>query len=234
MKRLALTTLLALAMVTFGAIDAQAHRVIDDDGSHTTYDNPIILNDFELSQVVYHTVTLSSNQLWFRFDAEEGQELYWEFGLPAIDSLSNYRPEMWVFGPGLPALDLKGASDITPPPGLGGFKIENYEELEFFFERFTSTNTWILNSDSREIEDDGTYYVMAHHPGGNTGKFWVALGAREEYGLEDILIYADTLNFVRNYHEDSTEPLSPLNILMLTLSYVFQGIFGNLLFLFLG
>ena len=222
MKRSVVSLVLLAMAMTFGGSNAYAHRVIDDDGSHTTAENAVVLEDFELSQVVYHEVTDSSNHLWFRFDATAGQTLYWEFGLPSIGRLLNYRPEMVVLGPGLPEISLP----FDAPEGLGGFVVENGAELEDFFERFTGTNTWILSSEERTIEQDGTYYVVVYHPDGTLGKFWVALGKREEFGLRDILGYAETLAFVRTYHEDSVEPLSSLNRGLLGLSILAQFLFA--------
>jgi hypothetical protein len=226
MKRYAANLVLMAVALTYCAANAHAHRVIEDDGSHTTAENAIILEDFELSQVVYHEVTDSSNHLWFRFEATEGQILYWEFGLPSISRLQNYRPEMVVLGPGLPDISLP----FDVPDGLGGLVVENGAQLEDFFERFTGTNTWILSNEEQRIEQAGTYYVVAYHPDDTPGKFWVALGKREEFGLADVLGYAETLFFVRNYHEDSVEPLSSLNRRLLRLSLRAQFFFA----LFIG
>ena len=221
-------TSLALAALMVGvcSMSAVAHRLIDDDGTHATPENAIVLEDFELSQVVYHEVTPTSIELWFSFAAQPGQTLYWEFGLPAMESLTDYRPVMAVLGPGLPAIELP----IDTPEGLGGFIVGGEDaELDFFFEQFTGTNSWILSSDEQTIAQAGTYYVVAFHPEDALGKFWVAIGKREEFNLNDVITYADTVAFVRDYHEDSAAPLSALNIGLLALSYAAQVLFGPIL-----
>jgi hypothetical protein len=125
--------------------------------------------------------------------------------------------------------------NLVYPPWIvsnGGFIIDTAEvELEFFFERFTATNTWILSSSEQSIEEAGTYFVVAYHPQGTPGKFWVALGKREEFGLADVLGYADTLAFVRNYHEDSAVAYSILNWGLLALSYLAQIVLGPFIFI---
>ena len=69
---------------------AVAHRLVPDEGTHTSPDTAIFLNDVDLSQVVYHEVTDQSNHLWIAFDAASGQNLYWQLGLPAIEGLEEY------------------------------------------------------------------------------------------------------------------------------------------------
>mgnify|MGYP001245913038 CR=1 FL=1 len=222
MRRYELALTCVWIAATLGARDACAHRLIQDDGTHTSPASAIALEDFELSQVVYHEVRENSNQLWFTFDAVAGQTLHWELGLPALERLDGYRPSLMILGPGLPEIE----APFEIPEGLGGLVVEVEAEPELFFEPFTGTSSWKLSSGDRSIAQDGTYYVVAYYPEGTPGKFWVALGKREEFGLRDVLGYADTIAFVREYHEDSAAPLSVLNWVLLAVSYLAKALTG--------
>ncbi|HUW60292.1 MAG TPA: hypothetical protein VMZ06_04725 [Candidatus Bathyarchaeia archaeon] len=206
--------------------DAAAHRLVPDDGTHTTAQTAIFLDDPGLSQVVYHTVTPQSNHLWIAFDAASGQNLYWQLGLPAIRGLENYRPTVVVLGPGLPDVELP----FPIPEGLGGIILDSTGlPAESFNEHFTGTRDWILHEEDRALTQPGRYYIVAYHPDGTPGKFWLAVGRREAFGLRDILDYADVLAFVRQYHEvqDQTLPILPNLLLLLSkLLRFFANMFG--------
>ena len=228
MKKYLAVFVMGVAMLL--APEAVAHRLVPDDGTHTTAESAISLDDMDLSQVVYHEVTAESNHLWVAFDAAAGQNLYWQLGLPAIEGLEDYRPTVVVLGPGLPAVDVP--FDI--PEGLGGVVVDTTGmSYEFFNEHFTGTQDWIVHEEDRTLTDAGRYYVVAYHPEGTPGKFWLAIGRREEFGLSDILSYGDVLAFVREYHEVQDERLPLLPSLLLVLSRVARflrdllgGIFG--------
>ena len=210
------------------APEAAAHRLVPDDGSHTSADTAIFLDDADLSQVVYHEVTVQSNHLWIGFDGKPGEDLYWQLGLPAIGGLEDYRPTVVVLGPGLPVVEVP----FGIPDGLGGIVIDTTGmPREFFSEHFTGTEDWIIHEEDRPLTEPGRYYVVAYHPDGTPGKFWLAIGRREEFGLPDILMYADVLAFVREYHEVQGEPLPLLPRMLLTLSYVARLLCNLLIFL---
>jgi hypothetical protein len=207
------------------APSAFAHRLIDDDGSHTSAENAIVIDDVDLSQVIYHEVTASSNHLWTTFTAQAGDNLYWQLGLPAIDGLEDYRPTLVILGPGLPPV----AVPFTVPDGLGGIVIDTESTpTTFFYERFTGTDTWIIDEEDRTLTQGGQYYVVAYHPDGTPGKFFLAIGRREEFGLTDILTYEDVMTFVREYHEVSDKPLPVIPWLLLLVSRIANAIQGLL------
>ena len=209
-------------------LEAAAHRLVPDDGSHTTAETAIFLEDAGLSQVVYHEVTPTSNALWIAFDATAGENLYWQLGLPAIKGLENYRPSVAVLGPGLPAADLP----FPVPDGLGGIVVNTAGMVpEVFEEHFTGTEDWIITQEDRTLTHSGRYYVVLYHPDGTPGKCWIAIGRREEFGLSDILSYVDVLAFVRQYHEVGDEPLPLLPSILLAFSQAMRVIFQSLSFL---
>ena len=48
----------------------------------------------DVSQVYYGVLDTERPQVWFRFDTEENQEIYFSVGVPAIERLKNYRPSL--------------------------------------------------------------------------------------------------------------------------------------------
>jgi len=147
---------------------AFAHRLVPDDGTHTTEDNAIFLDDPGLSQVVYHEVTTESNAIWIAFDAAAGDSLYWQLGIPAIAGLEDYRPTVALIGPGLPAITWPYAT----PEGMGGVILDTEGmDAERFDEHFTGTVDWIIHGEDRVLTQAGRYYLVGYHPDGTAGKF---------------------------------------------------------------
>ena len=71
----------------------------------------------------------------------------------------------------------------------------------------------------------GRYYLVAYDPAGQPGKLWVAVGRREEFGLNDILTLPEVLARVREFHEtEATRPGVPCLMAPMTMSLV--GLYG--------
>lgn len=194
--------LFVLAMVVVASLmpGAWAHRYLENDGTHTTAENALAVDDIGLSQVVYHTVTEESSQVWLRFEAAAGTEASIQLGVPHIERYAAYRPAFALLGPGLPRLD---APPVPVPEGYGGivYTTENVEKPEIFDEVFTGTKSWVFDWQTFTLPEDGEYYIVAFVPSGEPGKLWIAPGKRESFGLMDILTLPRVIYKVRTFHE---------------------------------
>ncbi len=213
---------LVLGTLSAGASSTWAHRPILSDGSARDAATALHVADPGLSQVVYHEVTRESPQLWLAFDLDAGQSLYFQLGVPVIERLADYRPALALIGPGLPVTDLP----LAVPEGLGAqqFAVDPAEIREFY-EPFSGTSSWILMTHTVPIATAGRYYLAAYDPAGQPGKLWVAVGRREEFGLNDILTLPEILARVREFHE--TEAVRPgVPCLMAPMAMSLVGLYG--------
>jgi len=186
------------------SVPAVAHQRIENDGTHVDAESALVVEDTGLSQVVYHEATVAAPRLWLTFSGVQGQDLYMQVGVPVIDRLADYRPDLVLLGPGLPGIDVP--FDI--PEGLGGNLYSTANATpEVFDEPFTGTSSWILLEETAVLPESGDYYLVAYEPETGAGKFWVSVGTREEFGLRDFLTYEDVVNDVRTFHEVADEPL---------------------------
>jgi len=190
-----------LICVSFSAF---AHKPASIGGTFPTAHEALKMTDIDVSQVVYSPLSESADQLWLTFEATAGTMLDVSLGLPVLDRLTDYRPNLSVLGPGLPALDLP----IDIPPGVGGVVFESAArgEPRQFHEHVTGTESWILIEDAVTLPETGTYYVVAFPPGDQVDKLWVAIGTREQFGLRDLLSFPSIIRDVRAFHEVSDEP----------------------------
>jgi len=191
-------TVIALAV---SAPSVRAHQPTMSDGTAVSADTAIEFDDIQLSRVVYHNVTEAASQLWLTFAISEPQSLRVSLGVPFIERLAEFRPAFGVFGPGMP--DLTVPLDV--PAGLGGalFATDDVVDPEVFHEPFSGTSSWILAEEDVELPEAGTYYIAAYVPSGDSGKLWLAPGAREEFSLRDIAELREILPDVRAFHEVS-------------------------------
>lgn len=195
------TSIVALVALSGGATPLWAHLPLFDDGTAVDAEHAMIIKDVDLSQVVYHEVREPVQPLWIAFDAVAGQQLYFNPGVPAIDSLRDYRPSFALVGPGLPAATLP--FDIPTGTGAEVYPTADITDPRFFHEPFSGTDSWILFERTVTLPESGRYYLVGYVPSGDPGKFWIAVGKREQFGPEAIASLPQDIAKVRAYHESS-------------------------------
>lgn len=198
MKQIA--SIIVAIMTLLAAPGAYAHRYIENDGSHTSAAKALPIGDIDLSQVVYHTVTDNTRQIWLSFEAESGVQAKIQLGVPFIERYVDYRPAFALLGPGLPPVE---ALPFTVPEGYGGvvYTTDAVASPVVFNEEFTGTKSWQFDMQTIELPETGLYYIVGFVPSEESGKFWIAPGTREEFGLDDILTLPRVIYKVRTFHE---------------------------------
>lgn len=189
-KKLMLFTVLFLA----GSLVFAHKPVIDEDQKKIVdVENP------EVSQVVYHEVNNSGTELVLRLEGKKGQRLFISIGVPKIERLRNYRPQMAFLGEGFPNLE-KG---FQKAPTDQGIVFSAQGTPREFHEPFTDTHSWILIEQYVTLPADGTYYLVGYTNGRGekNQKFWLTVGEREEFGLGDLIEFPRWTEFVRKFHE---------------------------------
>jgi hypothetical protein len=205
LQRVAFATVFALGLMTG---PAWAHiPIFSSPGNGDTPENAVFIDDPTISHAVYHEMTEEAPQVWVTFDLQAGQEIYVQFGIPVLERLADFRPAVAVLGPGLPEIDLP--FDI--PDGLGGilFETDEIEEPEYFYEKFTATESWIFGEIVDTAAASGKHYVVAYDPADELGKLWVAVGRREVFEPQDIVALPTLVPQVRSFHEVEDPEMIP-------------------------
>jgi len=197
-------TIASALLVVLGATlattsPALAHRPAFS-GGHTGPESAYVIEDVTHSMVLYQEIGCPAAQLWLRFDRPTADvPLYVQLGVPVIPRLADYRPVVAVLAPGLPV-----APDGLPfavPEGLGVLVLDSNEVPGEFNEPFTGTRSWVLREETLSLSLPGAGYVVAWHPGGQSGKLWVALGTKERFSLMDLLRFPGWRTEARRFHE---------------------------------
>jgi len=187
------------AIVALAAVAAEAHRPISIGQAYPEPARAAVIEEIDVSQVAYVTLTADASELWLSFEVPEASELRLSLGIPVIDRLAQFRPSIGVFGPGLPAVDVPFVV-----PGIDGgvtFRAKTPSDEERFYEPFTGTESWITVEETVDLPEPGRYYVVAWAAPEEADKVWVAVGFLERFSMSDILSLPRIVRDVRSFHE---------------------------------
>jgi hypothetical protein len=203
--RVLVATVVAAVALATGPGTASAHTPIQDGQAHGDAASALYVADPGLSQVAYQDMAGQSS-FWIAVDLRAGEQLYAQLGTPDIARLADYRPQLALVGPGL------GADEVPfdVPAGDGVTVLQPTGPPTRFREEFTGTRDLIWVTGLVPAPTAGRYHVVAYGPPDVPGKLFVTVGLREQFGLNDLLTYHDTLLGVRAFHEVSSQPLPPL------------------------
>lgn len=181
------------------AITAYAHKPIVIDGEASSAEKPYEINDMDISQVAYHNATEGKLEIWLKFYGEKGKEIKIQLGSPKLDdSKPVYFPAIAILGKNMPPVVVP----FSVPNGYGGTVFSTKSQKpEMFYEKFTGTYSWTFPKIKYILPETGDYYIVGYLQEPREGKFWIAVGEKEKFGIGDFLSVPNTVVQVRNFHE---------------------------------
>lgn len=204
MSRPIVVVLGVVGLLCLAAWPALAHAAAVVGG---IYDDPALaveLADPDLSQVVYGDLPVGRSSLWTAVDVTAPMDLHVALGVPVLDRLRTFRPQLAVLGPDLPTLELP----VAVPAGLGGILVvtSRIGDAERLHEPVTDTDSWVLGEATVRLPSPGRYYLVAWSASAVSGKAWVSVGTREAFGWSDLAALPRTIEAVRAFHELGPDP----------------------------
>ena len=198
MRRLSTIFLLAL----LASSTAWGHMPSISPGGFGTPEGAYVVDDIELSQVVYHEATCDNRQLWFRVPATGSESLYIQLGVPVLDRLSNRPVSVALLGEGLEPVALP----FNAPAKTGRvWTVDAAGAGEPFHEPFTDTNSWITVEETVKLSASGDYWLVAWFPDDMSGKLWLSVGTVEKFDAQAMIKVIPLLDKVREFHETLPE-----------------------------
>ncbi len=186
--------LLAVALIPAAVA---AHSPSINDQAASTPADAIVLDDPTLSRAIGATIAEPGEVDWYRMDLQTGDPLV--VGMTAPDAEGALAATFTLLGPGLPVASESGPVAVTlaeaaqvdgaitfqpateaPRENHGGLGFINYGTIR------------------TEAAQDGSYFVAVYaaEPG-QTGKYVLAPGVREEFGIDAVGGMADLIGFFR-------------------------------------
>jgi hypothetical protein len=194
-----------LALVVWLPAGAAAHAPSVLETTATSPDAPVVLDDPTLSRAIGATIDRPGEIDWYRLDLLAGDPLV--VGMTAPDTHGAVEATFTLVGPGLPEASAAGreAQELAELAGVEGAVV---------FEPATQPPREVhgglgfINFGTVRLEapDDGSYYVAVYAVDPDaTGKYVLAPGVREEFGLAAVGGMVDLVGFFNAPWEPDTD-----------------------------
>ncbi len=167
-------------------------------GSYPSSDSSFLVDDPNISIVVYQEISCENDQLWLSLAGTAGFEVYIQGGVPQIDRLADYKPHIALLAPGLPTTE---DLPFPIPEGLGAKVFTPSAEPSDFHEPFTQTDSWIWVEEYFTLPEDGPVYLVGWNEPQYTGKMWIATGTIEDFEGVSMTEFIEWGEYVNNFHE---------------------------------
>ena len=190
----------------FTIASALAHQPFVVSDTASAPESAFVVEEPEVSIVVYAEPTCDEPNVWLTLDAEPGDEVFFQLGIPVADALDDWRPRVALVAPGLPEVDL----GFPLPEGTGAVVYTAAADPTRFDEPFTGTSSWILVEEEVTLPEGGPAWLVAWSPDGTVARLWVAVGTVERFGDEDWARIRTLLDDVSAFHgTDGSEVPGP-------------------------
>ena len=200
-----------------------AHIPFIAEDNHSNKESAFELDDIYISKVIYQRITKNNPESWISFDAKKEETLYFQMGIPYIESLEDYQPSIALLLPSFKA-DFKSTEDILNDK-VQIFHSSQFNNTSVFHEPFTQTKSWILFEQYINLPEDGTYFLVSFSPSKQNGKLWIAIGKKEVFNLQDISKLAAVTSEVRAFHQSDPKSNS-FNYIYIIVIVVVLFLFG--------
>ena len=182
-------------------LDANAHKLISHDETHTELNNALNIPDHKISWAIYEN--LEQNKVkYYKFTAKHGDLFYSSIVIPKIKSLFDYAPTLVLIGDGIDKSD-KVPFEVSPELGIWAFPYQGKFPSKEFYEPFGQVTYWERQEVKITIPKDGTYYIAIYDDKSN-GKYSLAIGTVEDFTFVDFFTllpksWFDTKIFLEDY-----------------------------------
>lgn len=218
-KRSALFTVLLIGLCATPL--AYAHNYLPAGAGQSVTTIP----DISVSRAAYRVLSEPGQVDVYKFTASRGQELYIQMTVPLLDRQKGFAPTFaLVYAGSQPALfdnpEIEKGTVVDPPHQVVDRILPHEGETEPtllgvgydgsagqpFDEPFTGTRYWIRQTLTVKAPADGAYRLGVYSPDGVTGKYVLAPGKREQFGIGDLFTFAGVRITVRQFCEQPVWP----------------------------
>ncbi len=194
MKRLLLAMIFLAALLLMTPAAVLAHQPYCEFADATAAD-PWQVPNPAISYAYFGNVYPAWDIDYFTFDAAAGQSVLLSLSIPADDPDEEaiYKPQLAVFGPGLPDdLPTELPDGLSVPAGAGARLVDVGDEPRYFYEPFGRVHFWNYADDFFRAPQAGAYTVALWHPRQQIGRYTFVIGQREQFGgdMECFLAYS--------------------------------------------
>ena len=158
MKYIVIITGLIMVLIISFSLTANAHKPVNVNFP-ATKEAPILIKDHQISWAAYTELSKPNEVDYYKFTANENEEIYANMLIPKIERLKDYTPTIALIGPGLPK-EYETKNVKLKVDNKEGVIIKRYtlNTTEVFFEPFTQTSYYVRQTLFKKAPQTGTYY----------------------------------------------------------------------------
>ncbi len=180
-----LSGIVILSILILSSNLAWAHKPIQSDGMNTDFKNALRIPDHKISWAIYEELEPRQTKFYI-LDAKKGDSLYASIVIPKIEKYENYKPDLlYIIGNGIEVNSSHKIEQRIPQGGIISYSYDRVISSEEFYEPFTQTTYWERQEIRITIPADGEYYLAVSDWQNVHGKYSLAVGEIEDFGIID-------------------------------------------------
>ena len=199
-----LSILFAFTVLLTSASVALAHKpIFVEPASNATRESAVKISDPNVSWAIYAQLSQAGEVNYYTFDGARNARVKIDVSVPRIESERDFGVAVALIGAGL--RDSAAGAPIALNAGEGAIIAPDlrHDPTRVFDEPFTQTSYWTRQTLIAQLPEDGAYTLAVWNPRGQTGKYVIAIGEREEFGLADLFDFPRVWIKVHRYFRET-------------------------------
>ena len=153
-------------------------------------DNETLASAYEItnptkSWAIYAELHEGEEAQYYKFDLAQNERLYAMLFIPTSEN-AEFMPSLVVMGSGIASQDAL-PEFVETVEGQGIMLLEAQRPPKPTYEAFTPSSYYYLASLDQEVSAAGTYHLAVYEPSLG-GRYGLAIGYREEFGLDEFVM----------------------------------------------
>lgn len=215
----------AIMILLTSATAVWAHKpIFVEPSSNAARENAAKISNADVSWAIYAQLSKVGEVNYYTFEGVRGARVKIDLSVPRIESERDFGVAVALIGTGLS--DNAAGVPIALNAGEGTIMAPDHlhDPTRIFHEPFTQTSYWMRQSLVAQLSQDGTYTIAVWNPRGQTGKYVVAIGDREEFGFADLLDFPRVWIKVHSFFRDTgTDFENAFSVLFLGIIVISAG-----------
>lgn len=216
---------IAAVILLTSANSVEAHRpIFVEPESNAAREIAAKISNPHVSWAIYAQLSKVGEVNYYTFEGMRGARVKIDLSVPRIESERDFGVAVALIGTGLG--DNAAGVPIALNAGEGAIMAPDHlhDPTRIFHEPITQTSYWMRQSLVAQLPQDGTYTIAIWNPRGQTGKYVVAIGDHEQFGLADLLDLPRVWIKVHSFFRDAgTDFEDAFNVLFLGIIVVGAG-----------
>ncbi|MEP7200556.1 MAG: hypothetical protein ABI874_12115, partial [Chloroflexota bacterium] len=197
----------ALCLLLLGSGVAFAHKpIFVEPRSNTTRETATPIADADVSWAVYAQLSEVGEVNYYTFTGKRGMEVEIAMSVPKIDSTRDFGVTVALLGKGFSRDNPRTPFALRDGEGFVSAPDSAHDEMKVFNEEFTGTVYWTRQTLRATLPADDTYTIAVYNERGQLGKYVLAIGEREEFGVQDLLDFPRVRSTVQQWFVNPLEP----------------------------